>query len=182
MLDILLVTGGSGAGKTSLAEAWANRGPGLSAHVSHDTVHTFMKSGFVSPASSNSAEAQRQWRMAVEVCIAACHVYASHGVRCAIDTFLLPSTRSLWIGLESLKVGVVVLQPDVEVAVARNTQRIHETGWGVPEWHVRANHEAMSAWLDHHDICVIDNSTLDIYETLDVLDGWENRGTSSKLT
>jgi hypothetical protein len=67
MFDVLLITGGAGAGKTSTAESWAATRPGLAAHLSHDAVLHFVKSGLVSPAESSGAEAERQWRIAIDV-------------------------------------------------------------------------------------------------------------------
>lgn len=186
MLDILLITGGAGSGKTSTAEAWAASRSGLAAHLSHDAVLHFVKSGVISPADDTGAEAERQWRIAIDVCIAACRIYAGSGIRCAVDTFLLPATVPLWAGLQDLRVGVIVLRPDVEVAVSRNAARLREAGWGVPEWQVRANHEAMGAWVGRRDAFVIDNSKLGWVQILTVLDEWEgsvveNRGGVSPL-
>src|SRR3712207_5976110 len=75
MLDILLITRGAGSGKTSTAERWAASRAGLAAHLSHDAVHNFVKSGVISPAAGPNAEAERQWRIAIDVCVAACRVY-----------------------------------------------------------------------------------------------------------
>lgn len=173
MFDVLLVTGGAGSGKTSTAEAWAASRAGLAAHVSHDAILNFVKAGVVSPAESPGAEAERQWRIGIDVCTAICRIYAAAGVRCAVDTFLLPATLPLWDGLRDLRVGVVVLRPDVEIAVSRNAARLREVGWGVPEWQVRANHEAMGAWLGRRDAFVLDNSRKDRAQVLAALDEWE---------
>src|SRR5207248_19261 len=143
-------------GKTSTAEAWAASRRGLAAHLSHDAIHLFVKSGGVSPADGPNPEAERQWHLAIDVCVAACRVYAAAGVRCAVDTFLLPTTLPLWSGLRDLRVGLLVLCPDVEIAVRRNAARREETGWGVPEWQVRANYEAMDVWTGRPDVLMID--------------------------
>lgn len=175
MFDVVLITGGAGAGKTSTAELWAASRQGVAAHLSHDQVLHFVKSGVVSPAESTSTEAERQWRIAIDVCVAATRVYATSGIRCAIDTFLLPAYLELWQGLDHLRVGVVVLHPPVEVAVARNATRLLQVGWGVPEWQVRANHDAMDAWYDRPDVLVIDNSVLEHAEVIDRIDDWKAR-------
>jgi chloramphenicol 3-O-phosphotransferase len=174
MFDVLLITGGAGSGKTSTAEAWAASRQGLAAHLSHDTILHFVKAGVVSPAESSTSEAERQWRLAIDVCVAATRIYAAAGVRCAIDTFMLPAYTGFWRGLAHLRVGVVVLHPDVEVAVARNAARLQQSGWGVAEWQVRANHEAMQAWRDRQDVLVLDNSVLDRAQVLAAIDAWEH--------
>lgn len=173
--DILLITGTAGSGKTTTAEAWAASRSGLAAHLSHDDVHLFVKSGVVSPADGPSAEAERQWRIAIDVCVAASRIYVAAGIRCAIDTFLLPSTIPLWIGLQDFRVGVVVLRPDLDVAIHRNVTRLHASGWGVPEWQVRANHEAMGAWADRPDILMVDNSHLEVAQVIDLINEKERR-------
>jgi chloramphenicol 3-O-phosphotransferase len=173
MFDVLLITGGAGTGKTSTAADWAASRQGLAAHLSHDTVLHFVKSGILSPAHSQTTEAERQWRMAIDVCVAAARIYATAGVRCAIDTFLLPDYQDLWRDLSHLQVGLVVLHPPVEVAVARNAARFQQSGWGVAEWQVRANHDAMSAWCGHAHVFMIDNSETDRGQLLNELDEWE---------
>lgn len=171
--QIILFSGGAGSGKTSTAEAWAASRAGLAAHLSHDTIHGFVRSGFVSAADNPGAEADRQWHVALEVCVVASRVYVAAGIRCAIDSFLLPSSLSLWEGLRDLRVGVVVLHPDVEVAVRRNASRI---GWGVPEWQVRANHRAMRVWSMRPDVLVVDNTEMEMRQVLAMVDAWDDVG------
>lgn len=97
-------------------------------------------------------------------------IYVAAGIRCAIDTYLLPGSVSIWAGIRDLRVGVVILRPDVEVAVRRNAQRV---GWGVPEWQVRTNHLAMSAWRERPDVLVVDNSEMVMSEVLAVVNEWD---------
>jgi chloramphenicol 3-O-phosphotransferase len=173
MFDIILITGGAGAGKTTTAEAWAASRSGVAAHVSHDSIMSFIKAGIASPAATTDREAERQWRLAIEVCVAAAEIYASTAVRCAIDTFLLPPFLPYWNGLADFRVGAVVLQPRVEVAVERNATRLRDRGWGVAEWQVRANHTAMQAWSDCSGVLLVDNSALGLQEVLATVDAWE---------
>jgi hypothetical protein len=63
MFDVVLITGAAGTGKTSTARAWAASRRGVAAHVSHDDVLLFTKSGLASPAEQTTAEAERQWRI-----------------------------------------------------------------------------------------------------------------------
>jgi len=175
MFDVVLITGGAGAGKTSTAQAWASSHRGVAAHLSHDALLLFVKAGRVNPAESVTSEAERQWRIAIAVCVAAARVYTAAGVHCAIDTFLLPSHLELWRGLAHLRVGLVVLQPAVEVAVARNATRLAQSGWGVPEWQVRANHEAMRSWTGYSHALVLDSSEMDMVHILAAINAWENR-------
>lgn len=177
MFDVLLITGGAGSGKTTTAEAWASSRQGLAAHLSHDAILNYVKSGVVSPAASTSAEAERQWRLGIEVCIATSHIYVAAGIRCAIDTFLLPGYRDFWQALAPVHVGIVVLHPAVEVAVTRNAARLEAIDWGVPEWQVRANHDAMDAWYSYPEVLMIDNSTLECSQVLAAVDEWEAQET-----
>ncbi len=173
MFDVLLMTGAAGVGKTSTAQGWSASRRGTAAHLSHDTLLLFVKSGLVSPAESETAEAERQWRIAIEVCVAATRIYAASGIRCAIDTFLLPHHLDLWRGLAHLHVGLVVLHPAVEVAARRNTARLEQTGWGVPTWQVHANHAAMTAWKNYSQPLVVDTSEMDLEQVLAAIDAWE---------
>ena len=173
MFDVVLITGGAGAGKTSTAHAWAASREGVAAHLSHDALLLCVKSGFVSPAEHVTAEAERQWRIAIDICVAAARIYTGSGVRCAIDTFLLPPHLELRRGLAELRVGLVVLQPAVEVAVARNAVRLEQSGWGVPEWQVRANHAAMGVWTNDLRVLVLDSGNLDLSNVVARIDAWE---------
>lgn len=173
MFDVLLITGGAGAGKTSTAHGWATSRRGVTAHLSHDALLLLVKSGLASPAENETPEAERQWRVAIDVCVAATRIYTASRMRCAIDTFLLPAHLELWRGLADLRVGLVVLQPAVEVAVARNAARFEQTGWGVPAWQVRANHAAMRAWDNQPHVVVLDTSMMDPAHVLAAIDAWE---------
>ncbi len=111
MFDVVLITGAAGTGKTSTAQAWAASRREVAAHLSHDNVLLFIKSGLASPAEQTTTEAERQWHIALSVCAAAANLYADNSVRCAIDTFLLPVRLAFWRGLAQRSVGLVVLHP-----------------------------------------------------------------------
>jgi hypothetical protein len=175
MFDVVLITGAAGTGKTATARAWAASRRGVAAHVSHDDVLLFTKSGLASPAEQTTAEAERQWRIALEICCAAARLYASNQIRCAIDTFLVPAHVDLWRGLAHLRVGLIVLAPSVETAIARNHARSAQTGWGVPEWQVRANDAAMSAWRNDKRSLILDTSAVSLEQVVAAIDVWENR-------
>jgi hypothetical protein len=173
MYDVLLITGAAGVGKTSTASAWAASRHQTTAHLSHDAIIGNVKSGLASPAEQATAEAERQWRIALDICVATARIYASSGIRCAIDTFCLPIHLPLWQGLADLRVGVVVLHPPLEVAVARNAARLEHSGWGVAEWQVRANHTAMCAWQTEPRVLILDNADLPMGNVLAAIDAWE---------
>ena len=173
MFDVLLITGAAGTGKTSTARAWALSRHGVAAHLSHDDLMLNVKSGLVSPSEEATAEAERQWRIALNICVAASQIYAAAQVRCAIDTFLLPIYLSLWNHLAQFQVGLIVLHPTLETAIARNTARIRETGWGVPTWQIQANHAAMAEWSRHSDVLMLDNSQLTLDQVIAAINDWE---------
>ena len=181
MFDILLITGAAGSGKSSTAQAWAASRRDICAHLSHDDVTLFIKSGFVSPAQQNTEEAERQWRIALTICSNTAQLYAKEGIRCAIDTFLLPHALPFWQGLSHLRVGLLVLQPPVEFAVDRNSMRIQHSGWGVPSWHVYENHAAMRAWEGHPAALVLDNASLSVDQVVESIDAWEQHSLPTSL-
>lgn len=164
MAQLLLVTGPAGAGKTTTADSWASSHEETAAHVSHDDIGLFVRSGFVSGADAHrDPEGWRQWRLGADICAAAARAYAGAGIHCAVDTYLLPHTRQLWTAVDDLCPLVVVLLPDVEVAVERNARR---EGWGVPEDAVRANHAAMRRWYEVPDALVLDTSRLSLADVV----------------
>lgn len=170
---LLLITGPAGAGKTTTAAAWASSHSETAAHLSHDSVTLFVRSGFVSGADAHrNPEGERQWRVGIDICAAAARVYAAAGIHCAIDTFLLPSHRHLWRsgGTDAVfQPRIVVLLPGVEHAVGRNAGRVN---WGVSEEAVRANHAAMEAWLDVPDVLVLDNSRMALPDVVQSIRDW----------
>jgi chloramphenicol 3-O-phosphotransferase len=181
MFDVVLITGAAGTGKTSTAEAWTASRREVAAHLSHDNVLLFIKTGLASPAEQTTAEAERQWRIALTICCTAATIYAGNDIRCAIDTFLVPANLELWRGLSRLRVGLVVLHPSIETAVARNQARRERTGWGVPEWQVRANYDAMTAWRMDRRPLILDTTHLSLPQVVTAIDAWENRSKHTTL-
>jgi predicted ABC-type ATPase len=176
MYEVVLITGAAGTGKTTTANTWAATRRETSAHLSHDTLLGNVKAGLASPAHHTSAEAERQWRIALDICVAAARIYAGSGIRSAIDTFCLPVHLAFWHELAHLRVGLIALHPPVEVAVARNAARLASSGWGVAEWQVRANHHAMCAWQAVPQVLVLNNAALDMGDVLGAIDAWEQAG------
>jgi hypothetical protein len=95
MYDVLLITGAAGTGKTSTAIAWASSRHEITAHLSHDTILGSIKSGLASPAEQTTAEAERQWRIALDICIAAARIYASAHSVCDRHVFLTSPSSAL---------------------------------------------------------------------------------------
>lgn len=60
MFDVLLITGAAGTGKTATTQAWAASRHEVAAHLSHDDILLFTKSGLASPAEQTTTEAERQ--------------------------------------------------------------------------------------------------------------------------
>lgn len=176
MFDVVLITGAADTGKTLTAQAWATSRRSVAAHLSHGDVLLRIKSGLASPAHETTSEAERQWRIAIEICTASTKIYADHQVQCAIDTFLLPDHLSFWSGLAHLRVGLVLLHPPVDLAIQRNAERLAKTGWGVPESQVRGNHAAMSAWKDDPRTLIPDTSNLSFQHSVAAIDAWETSG------
>ncbi len=180
MFDVVLVTGAAGTGKTTTAQAWAASRHGVAAHLSHDAVSLFTKSGLVSPGEPTT-EAVRQWRVALDICVAAATIYSENQIQCAIDTFLVPANLQLWRGLGHLQVGLVVLHPSLETALARNQTRREQVGWEVPEWHIRGNHAAMRAWQQDGRPLILDTTHLSVPEVVEAINAWERDSTGTSL-
>lgn len=176
MFDVVLITGAAGTGKTTTAQAWAASRHGVAAHVSHDAVSLFTKSGLVSPGEPTT-EAVRQWQVALDICVAAATIYRENHIQCAIDTFLVPANLHLWRGLGHLHVGLVVLHPSLETALARNQIRRAHVGWEVPEWHIHANHAAMNAWHQDDRPLLLDTTSLSVPHVVEAINAWERATT-----
>lgn len=73
------------------------------------------------------------------------------------------------------------MHPLVEIAVARNQARLEQNGWGVPEWQVRANHEAMNAWQQDLRPLILDTTHVSIQQFITAIEAWESEDGGATL-
>lgn len=166
---VLLLTGPAGAGKTTVARAWATTQKRPTAHISLDDVRDFVKSGYAHPPDGWNAATEQQYHLARQGCASLALNYAKAGFLCIIDDAIFPNWESVnYDGWHRLLLEVphhlVVLLPKFEYLVERNQNRSgHRL---LSETMLRTIYEMMLPWRDQSAFPVIDNSELSIEETV----------------
>ncbi len=166
---VVLLTGPAGAGKTTVARAWATSQERPTAHISLDDVRDFVKAGLVHPADGWKDEVERQYHLAQQGCAMLAINYVNAGFLCIIDDAIFPQWESVgYAGWEHLLAEVphylVVLLPEFEYVIERNMYR---TGHRLlSERMLRIIYEMMVPWRNQTAFPVIDNSQLTIDETV----------------
>jgi chloramphenicol 3-O-phosphotransferase len=166
---VVLLTGPAGAGKTTVAHAWASRQKRPTAHISLDDVRDFVKAGFVHPADGWKDEVEWQYHLAQQGYAMLAINYVNAGFLCIIDDAIFPEWESVgYAGWERLLAEVphylVVLLPEFEYVIERNKYR---TGNRLlSEDMLRTIYEMMVPWKSQAVFQAIDNSQLTIDETV----------------
>jgi tRNA uridine 5-carbamoylmethylation protein Kti12 len=122
----LIVTGGPGAGKTTVARIIADRAE-RSVHLDADRFFGFVRAGAVPPWRS---EAHEQNRVVMAAVVDAAATFAGAGYLTVVDGIVIPGwfLEPLRDGLRSrgAEVAYAVLRPPLEVAIRRSRERADE--------------------------------------------------------
>jgi len=185
--QVLLITGPTGAGKTTTARALAALQASPTIHICLDSVRESVRSGFADPLRGWTAEAARQYELALQACASVARLYVSNGFRCVIDDVFVPElsasslasadipaefrekaleelqrldppTFSRWrAALEGLDCQLAVLLPSLPKVLERNAAR--STSKDVPREMLAMIYEMTLSWRQD-DVFVLDNSDL----------------------
>ncbi|MET7735080.1 AAA family ATPase [Streptomyces sp. NPDC005402] len=153
MRGVVLVTGVMAAGKSTVAQALAERLP-RAAHVRGDVFRRMIVSGREEYAPGASDEASAQLRLRYRLSAATADAYAEAGFTAVVQDVVLGEDLTAYVGLVRTRpLHVVVLAPDAGTVAAREAGRT-KTGYG-PAWTVSALDEALrestppiGLWLD----------------------------------
>ena len=125
-LAVLLI-GPAGAGKTSVAEHWADHRRVPTAHISLDDVREWVRSGFADPQSGWNDHSEAQYRLARRTCGFAARNFLANGISCILDDAVFPDRPVVGLGGWKRHVGPgllpVVLLPGLEIVLERNAER-----------------------------------------------------------
>lgn len=155
---VYLVTGIQAAGKSTVAQALAERLP-RSAHVRGDVFRRFVVGGRAEMSDAPSAEALRQLRLRHRLAAATADAYAAAGFTAVVQDVVLGDLLP-WM-VEQIRTDplyVVVLTPS-PAAVARREAGRDKKAYGTFTVHqldtiLRAETPRLGLWLDTTDLTV----------------------------
>jgi chloramphenicol 3-O-phosphotransferase len=164
--EIFIVTGPAASGKTSTALRLATESEEPSVHLHADDFFHALKVGRL---RGWEAGATSQHEIVFEAVAKAATTYAAGGYFVVVDSFIRPRYFSLvqdTIASEQIDLHVVVLRPNYAEAIARSQKR------DVTKRHNDSVFEELYGAFDdigELESHVVDNSTLDESETLEVV-------------
>lgn len=169
MAKVILLTGPSGAGKTTTAEMFLKSAPGVWAYISQDELRQLVVAGYASADDYSynwGDETRRQWEVSIPICTDIVRRYNYVGINCIVDFFAPPEEFEKWRrGLVGIDYKLFVLLPSIEETVARNAGRSARSQ--LKENKIRQNHALFQAWADSREaVTVIDTSEIKISETV----------------
>jgi predicted ATPase len=171
-LPVFIISGGIGAGKTTISERLMGRFP-RGVHIPVDSFRSFVVSGYADPTEPWSDETDLQFRLAREAAADMAARYAVASFAVAIDDILAPdeTERCFVSRLPGARVHRVFLQPSLETALSRNAIRTNKSfDTSVLTETLRLVHGRISAFpYAEKGWQVIDTSDLTVEETVDLI-------------
>lgn len=154
-----LVTGIQAAGKSTVAQALAERLPGRTAHVHGDQFRRWIVGGRAEMTPDAGPEAVRQLRLRHLLTARTCDTYADAGFTVvAQDVVLGDELAHLVAAIRTRPLHVVVLAPRPDAVAAREAQRGKRAygPWTVAalDHALRAETPRLGLWLDTSELSV----------------------------
>ena len=151
-----LITGVQAAGKSTVAQALAERLPGPSVHVHGDQFRRWIVSGRLDMTPDAGPEAVEQLRLRYRLTAATCDLYAAAGFSVvAQDVVLGPHLRFVVDTLRCRPLHVVVLAPRAEIVAERERLRAKDSydTWTIEllDRGLRQDTPRLGLWLDTSD-------------------------------
>lgn len=171
--SLLLLSGPAGAGKTTVADAWACRQTRPALHLSLDALRERVKSGYANPEHGTTPAMLDQLGLARDGCALLARLYHARGYGCVIDDVIFPhwppASYAHWQrALGETPHQLVVLLPSLEAILVRNQERGGQRR--LQERTLRLIYERMTPWREVEGATILDNTTLSVEETADRLD------------
>lgn len=148
-----LITGIQAAGKSTVAQALAERLPAPSVHVHGDQFRRWIVNGRRDMTPQPQPEAVEQLRLRYRLMAATCDLYSTSGCSVAAQDIVLgPHLRFMVDLVRSRPLHVVVLAPRAEVVAERERLRAKDSyrQWTVDllDHHLRHDTPRLGLWLD----------------------------------
>lgn len=170
MAQVLIITGPSGAGKTTTSQQFLQSASGEWAYVNQDEIRQMVVAGYESAGDYEqnwNDGTKRQWAVSIPICADICMRYVEYGINCILDIFAPPEEFEKWKPhLAGIDYKLVVLLPNVDITVARNAGR--EERSRLKENKIRQNHSYFQEWKNTK-AAVLDTTTLSLNEVLKLI-------------
>ncbi|MBX3000632.1 MAG: AAA family ATPase [Caldilineaceae bacterium] len=164
--DIILITGNMASGKSSVAQALAERLP-KSVHLRGDLFRRMIVNGRAEMSSELSDEAARQLQLRYDLAVETAKRYADAGFTVVYQDIVIGATLgAVAAAFHPYRLAVVVLCPRADVVAARDQQRA-KTGYAS-----RAEVDAFDGVLRRETPPIgywLDNSVLTLDQTVDAI-------------
>ncbi|MGP4094188.1 AAA family ATPase [Nonomuraea sp. KM90] len=153
MNGVVLITGISAAGKSTVAQALAERLP-RAAHVRGDTFRRMVVSGRAEMTPETTGEAVRQLHLRYRIAAAAADLYFDAGFTAIVqDVILRPDLERFTKLVRARPLQVIVLAPDPAAVEHREQARAkagYAGGWTIAQLDASLRHETprIGLWLD----------------------------------
>ncbi|MCZ6539805.1 MAG: AAA family ATPase [Chloroflexi bacterium] len=126
--QVLLITGPTSAGKTTVADSWATTRREKWAHLSLDSFRLLVKSGYHDPRLGWNDEAQRQLDIARSNVASVAANFVESGISCVIDDAVFPNWEPVGIerwkrALGPVDIDLIAIIPQWGVIRERNAAR-----------------------------------------------------------
>lgn len=120
--QIIIITGPSGVGKTTISKK-LSQDLDNSVYVSLDTLRSFVKNGYQSPATfKQTAAVIKQSSLARNCALFIAKVYYKNGFNIIIDDVLYEKSFVFWTKkLKSYNFKIIVLKEEIKTIIKRNT-------------------------------------------------------------
>ncbi|MGW1213474.1 AAA family ATPase [Streptomyces sp. NPDC002499] len=159
MRGVVLITGVMAAGKSTVAQALAERLP-RAAHVRGDVFRRMIVTGReeYEPGARGGGEAQLRLRYRLSAATA--DAYAEAGFTAVVQDVILGERLETYVGLVRTRpLHVVVLAPDADAVAAREEGRPktgYGTAWTIPALDdvLRTRTPRIGLWLDSSELTV----------------------------
>jgi predicted kinase len=158
-VDIILVTGNMASGKSTIAQALAERLP-KSVHLRGDVFRRMIVSGRAEMTFELSTEAEHQLRLRFDLAVQTAKRYVEAGFTVVYQDIVIGETLStVAASFHPYRLAVVVLCPRPEVVAARDRER-DKTGYpDQAALHafnqvLRFTTPRLGYWLDNSDLTV----------------------------
>jgi protein tyrosine phosphatase (PTP) superfamily phosphohydrolase (DUF442 family) len=170
-LPVFLITGTPGSGKSATAAALMLRFP-FGLHIPMDDLREWVASGISHPVPEFTEETGRQFRLARAGAAQVAAIYADAGFAVAIDDVIHePDAEKLVASLAPRPVHKILLQPSLEVALARNAARTNKDfATSALAETIRGVHRSLTEQnRPENGWAVVDNSAMSLEETVDMI-------------